>query len=86
MLADVIPVEQRHNTGLYVGIWVLIGKLALAIAAGVTLPLLGWFDYQPGMPATAGPLIYMYVGFPIALKAVAAVVLFRPCAPPTDGR
>jgi GPH family glycoside/pentoside/hexuronide:cation symporter len=86
MLADVIPVEQRHHTGLYVGIWVLIGKLALAIAAGVTLPLLGWFDYQPGMPATAAPLVYMYVGFPIALKAVAAVVLFRPCAPPTDGR
>jgi GPH family glycoside/pentoside/hexuronide:cation symporter len=84
MLADVIPVEQRHNTGLYVGIWVLIGKLALAVAAGVTLPLLGWFDYQPGVPATARPLVYVYVGFPIAIKAVAAMMLFRPCAPLTD--
>lgn len=85
MLADVIPTEQRHNTGLYVGIWVLIGKLALAIAAGVTLPLLGWFDYQPGVPTTAAPLMYLYVCFPIALKAVAAVVLFRPCVPSIDG-
>ncbi len=86
MLADVIPAEQRHNTGLYVGIWILIGKLALAIAAGVTLPLLGWFDYQPGVPATAAPLLYLYVGFPIVLKVVAAVVLLRPCVPPIDGR
>ena len=77
MLADAIPKEQRHNTGLYIGVWVLLGKLALAIAAGVTLPLLSWFDYQPGIPATATPLIALYVGLPIFLKAIAAAVLLR---------
>ena len=77
MLADAIPSDQRHNTGLYIGVWVLLGKLALAIAAGVTLPLLSWFDYQPGIATTATPLIALYVGLPIFLKAIAAAVLLR---------
>ena len=85
MLADAIPKEQRHNTGLYIGVWVLLGKLALAIAAGVTLPLLSWFDYQPGSPATATPLVALYVGLPIFLKAIAAAVLLRFPVPASVG-
>lgn len=77
MLADAIPQQQRQNTGLYVGIWVLIGKLALAVAAGVTLPLLSWLDYRPGASDTAAPLMWLYVGLPIVLKIVAAAALLR---------
>ena len=85
MLADAIPSDQRHNTGLYIGVWVLLGKLALAIAAGVTLPLLSWFDYQPGIATTATPLIALYVGLPIFLKAIAAAVLLRFPVPASVG-
>ena len=63
----------------------LLGKLALAIAAGVTLPLLSWFDYQPGIATTATPLIALYVGFPIFLKAIAAAVLLRFPVPASVG-
>ena len=75
MLADAIPSAQRQNTGLYIGVWVLIGKLALAVAAGVTLPTLSFFDYQPGVPASVAPLITLYVFLPIVFKFAAAAVL-----------
>ena len=55
----------------------LIGKLALAVAAGVTLPLLSWLDYRPGASDTAAPLMWLYVGLPIVLKIVAAAALLR---------
>jgi Na+/melibiose symporter-like transporter len=75
MLADAIPSAQRQNTGLYIGVWVLIGKLALAVAAGLTLPTLSFFDYQPGVPASVAPLITLYVFLPIVFKFAAAAVL-----------
>jgi len=68
MLADAIPKGHRQSTGLYFGIWVLIGKFALAVAAGMALPSLKFFDYQPGQPATSGSLIVLYVFYRCFLK------------------
>ena len=75
MLADAIPKGHRQSTGLYFGIWVLIGKFALAVAAGMALPGLKLFDYQPGQPATAGALILLYVFLPMVFKALATLAL-----------
>ncbi len=75
MLADSIPRGHRQSTGLYFGIWVLIGKFALAIAAGLALPGLKVLSYQPGLPSTAGALIALYVFLPIVFKALATLAL-----------
>lgn len=75
MLADAIPKGHRQSTGLYFGIWVLIGKFALAVAAGVALPSLKLLDYQPGQPATTGSLIVLYVFLPMIFKALATFAL-----------
>jgi len=76
MLADAIPSTHRNSTGLYFGIWVLIGKFALALAAGVTLPALQVFQYQPGHPESAVALGLTYALLPLLFKGLALVVLF----------
>ncbi len=84
MLADAIPPEHRHSTGLYFGIWTLIAKLALALAAGLSLPLLDVLGYRPGQPATAWALTGLYVFLPLVFKALAILALFprrRPVLP-----
>lgn len=75
MLADAIPKEHRQSTGLYFGIWVLIGKFALAVAAGLALPSLKVLGYQPGQSQTTGALIVLYVFLPMVFKALATLAL-----------
>jgi len=76
MLADSIPEQNRHSTGLYFGIWVLISKFALALAAGLALPSLKLFSYVPGEIETVGALVALYVFLPIIFKLFAILVLF----------
>ena len=76
MLADAIAPAQRANTGLYFGVWALIAKFSLALAAGAALPLLGVLGYVPGEPATAGSLSLLYAVLPLAFKLVAAWVIW----------
>jgi GPH family glycoside/pentoside/hexuronide:cation symporter len=76
MLADAIPPDQRASTGLYFGVWALIAKFSLALAAGASLPLLGWLGYVPGQPETAGALSLLYAVLPVAIKLMAVAVLF----------
>lgn len=76
MLADAIPEEKRRSTGLYFGIWVLISKFALALAAGLALPSLKIFGYMPGQVQTVSGLIALYVFLPIIFKVGAVAVLF----------
>lgn len=76
MLADAIPEDKRRSTGLYFGIWVLISKFALALAAGLALPGLKVFGYMPGQAQTVSGLIALYVFLPIIFKVGAIAVLF----------
>ncbi|GAB3249372.1 MFS transporter [Chitinimonas naiadis] len=77
MLADAIPAAQRESTGMYFGIWALLGKLALALSAGIGLPLLSLLGYQPGIPDTAGGLALIYAGLPCLIKLLSAGLLLR---------
>ena len=77
MLADEIRPEQRGSTGLYFGVWAFIAKFALAVSAGVSLPVLAALGYEPGQPASATSLALVYAFMPIVFKAVAAVCLGR---------
>ena len=76
MLADAIGPAHRKSTGLYFGLWALVGKLSLALAAGLALPLVRFLGYQPGDATTSDPLTVVYSFLPVALKVAAAVALW----------
>ena len=75
MLADAIPATHRHTTGFYLGLWALIGKLALAFAAGMSLPLLQATGYVPGFPATARGVAVIYAFLPAVFKVLAIWIM-----------
>jgi Na+/melibiose symporter-like transporter len=63
--------------GVYFGWWNLVTKLNLALAAGLTLPLLAVLGYTPGVRDAAAlhSLTAVYCLLPCALKALAAIAL-----------
>ncbi len=65
--------------GSYFGVWNLCTKLALALAAGVSLPLLQVLGYRPGMPQSGAlpALVVAYCVVPCALKACSGWLLWR---------
>ncbi|NJD88529.1 MAG: MFS transporter, partial [Betaproteobacteria bacterium] len=82
LLADVIDGDEargagRHE-GAYFGLWSLVTKLNLALAAGIALPLLQAFGYAPGAESSPESLLVLaavYALLPCALKLAAAGVL-----------
>lgn len=74
---DLIPTEERDRTASYFGIWSLINKLVLALAAGLSLPLLAGFGYQPGAATGLGALALFYAGVPCVIKLFSAGLLLR---------
>ena len=74
---DEHPSAQAHR-GQYFGWWALAAKLNLALAAGLALPLLGLWGYQPGTPDERGlaALSLAYGGLPGVLKLMAAALLY----------
>lgn len=69
--------ETRGATGTYFGLWNLVAKINLALAAGIALPLLAFFGYAPGDTEHRAVLIAAYVLLPVGLKAVALLLLYR---------
>ncbi|GGE70907.1 MFS transporter [Massilia psychrophila] len=61
----------------YFGVWNWGVQMTLALAAGIALPLLGWFGYVPGQQAGTGALAGAYALLPCAMKLVAAAMLWR---------
>lgn len=81
LLAAVIG-HARHvgqHEGAYFGLWNWATKLNLALAAGISLPLLQWLGYQNGTTDEAGlhALAVGYALLPCVLKLGAAVLLWR---------
>ena len=82
LLADVIDEDERHgqarNEGAYFGLWNLVTKMNLALAAGIALPALAAVGYQSRASNPADALLYLaaiYALLPCVLKAVAATLL-----------
>jgi glycoside/pentoside/hexuronide:cation symporter, GPH family len=65
----------------YFGLWNLVTKLNLALAAGLGLPLLQWLGYQPGLIVTMSnlqntlSLSLVYAALPCLLKLIAGAAL-----------
>ena len=69
--------NQSAQAGGYFGWWNLVAKLNLALAAGLSLPLLDLAGYRPGdFTATAG-LSAVYCLLPLFFKTIAAVLAWR---------
>jgi Na+/melibiose symporter-like transporter len=75
--ADIIPPRDHGRTASYFGIWSLINKGVLALAAGLTLPLLAGFGYRPGEDSGLLALAIFYAGIPCLIKLLSAVLLLR---------
>jgi Na+/melibiose symporter-like transporter len=84
ILADVIDDDDKRglgrNEGAYFGLWNLVTKMNLALAAGIALPSLALLGYQPGVVQSNDGLLYLagvYALLPCALKALAALALIK---------
>ena len=80
ILADVIDRDRRgsgeSSAGSYFGIWNLVTKANLAIAAGLALPALGALGYAPGDGTAGRSLALIYCLLPCVLKLGSAAVLW----------
>ena len=70
-------VGKSARAGAYFGWWNLVAKLNLALAAGLSLPLLDLVGYQPGVVGTSGGLAAIYCLLPLLFKTTAAVLAWR---------
>ena len=70
--------DQGAQEGSYFGWWNFASKLNLALAAGLALPALAAFGYQPGSRdgAALATLSAAYCLLPCALKLLAATLLY----------
>ncbi len=81
ILADVINSAEsgdtKGKTGTYFGLWALATKLATAIGAACSLPLLPPLGFDPlhGLYGTFA-LIVVYIVLPVSIKVVAAVLIW----------
>lgn len=81
ILADVINAQEgretRGATGSYFGLWALSTKLATAIGAACSLPILALLGFNPGNGAyNTHALVFVYIALPIAVKLIAAAMLW----------
>ncbi len=83
--ADVIDVDTaatgEERSGLYLAVWGLASKLALALAVGIAFPLLSAAGYDPGTGAKSEfglwTLALLYAALPVALKLGAIALMWR---------
>ncbi len=80
LLARVIDANGHTGTrdGAYFGLWNLVNKLNLALAAGIALPVLEMLGYRVGVrdESALGALAFAYAVLPCILKLGAGGVLF----------
>jgi len=78
ILADVIEADgAQGREGSYFGVWNLVTKLNLALAAGVSLPLLEAAGYRSGGAGGLAALSIAYCLAPCVLKLLAIALLAR---------
>jgi len=70
LVADYIDADEQPLPGAYYGLLGFFAKFTLALAAGLALPLLDAFGYQPGGSQTAA-LSATYALLPCLLKIAA---------------
>lgn len=69
--------QRLGQAGACFGLWNLVSKFNLALAAGIALPLLGAFGYQPGCGAGLAALTIAYALLPLPGRLLTAWLLWR---------
>lgn len=71
--------DSGRHEGAYFGLWNWATKMNLALAAGISLPLLEMLGYAPGVAGSQGAraLVIAYAVLPCVFKLVAAAILWR---------
>ena len=79
ILADRISKEgAEHEATKFFGVSTFLGKFALALASGIVLPLLAYWEYSPSQSnsdAAVNSLIFSYALLPCLIKLAAAISL-----------
>jgi Na+/melibiose symporter-like transporter len=69
--------ERQGQVGACFGVWNFVAKLNLALAAGLSLPLLGSLGYVPGSGNGLVALTFAYALLPLVFKVLAGLLLWR---------
>jgi GPH family glycoside/pentoside/hexuronide:cation symporter len=84
MAADVIDQDTletgQQRGALYMAMWGMADKLALAVAAGLTLPLLEFFGFDPTIQNDAGGLRALHIIYclvPLCFLVLAAALIWN---------
>lgn len=84
LIADVIATPDSNvavESGAYMGVWVFFSKLALAISAVISLPLLSVLGYDPAMETKPADALFglavVYALLPCVFKLAAAWLLWK---------
>jgi Na+/melibiose symporter-like transporter len=68
---------EKPRGGALFGLWGMAGKLALALAAGIALPLLALLSHPAGGMTQTQVLPWLYAGLPVLIKLLAVLALQR---------
>ena len=73
--------HDQSYSGFYFGIWTFVTKMNLALAAGLILPILGFFGYNYQMSSySTGSLFclsFLYSIVPCCFKLLAAILILK---------
>jgi glycoside/pentoside/hexuronide:cation symporter, GPH family len=83
--ADVIDIDTaasgEQRSGLYLALWGLATKMALALAVGIAFPVLAAVGYDPGIGQRTATglnvLAFFYAGLPVLLKLAAIALMWN---------
>ncbi len=83
--ADVIDIDTaatgQERAGLFLGVWALASKLALAAGVGIAFPLLALAGFDPGAGAKSeaglAALAWLYAGLPVLMKLGAIALVWN---------
>ena len=81
ILADVINSPEggdtQGKTGTYFGLWALATKLATALGAALSLPVVAVLGFDPSKGLySKTALIIVYIVLPVAIKVIAALLIW----------
>ena len=68
---------EKPRGGALFGLWGMAGKLALALAAGIAVPLLALLSHPAGGLTQTQVLPWLYAGLPVMIKLLAVLALQR---------
>ena len=78
IIAEYIHINKHEEyAASYYSISNFLSKFSLAVAAGTALPLLGFMDYQPGLPRIDNLFPIIYALIPCIIQAIAIFFTLR---------